>query len=103
MIDGISVAKRLSLEQLKTTKSFARLFDKLTNTKEIFNYESGFCLNDEENIGRGAGYGQAATYGRGTGYGRGAVCVRGTGYGRGSGYGRGTGFGAGRGRGRSVY
>jgi len=29
-MDGIQIAKRLTLEQLKTTKSFTRLFDKLT-------------------------------------------------------------------------
>lgn len=33
MIDGISIAKKLSLEQLKTTKSFARLLGKLASAE----------------------------------------------------------------------
>ena len=33
IMDGVSIAKKLSLEQLKTTKNFARLFDKLAENK----------------------------------------------------------------------
>jgi hypothetical protein len=34
-IDRIQIAKRLNLEQMKTTKSFARLFDKLNEQDKI--------------------------------------------------------------------
>jgi hypothetical protein len=33
ILDGVSIAKKLSLEQLKTSKSFARLFDKLAENE----------------------------------------------------------------------
>jgi len=34
-IDGIQIAKRLNLEQMKTTNSFARLFDKLNEQNQM--------------------------------------------------------------------
>jgi hypothetical protein len=39
MIDGISIAKKLSLEQLKTTKSFARLLGKLASAEQVEKYQ----------------------------------------------------------------